>query len=73
MIVINDDWCKGCNLCVANCPRKALTMSKRFNKRGIHPPEMVENHSCNDCRLCELVCPDFAITVIEESTTPTPV
>lgn len=66
MIHINDNWCKGCNLCIVNCPRDALVFSKRFNKRGIHPPELVENHSCNHCRLCELVCPDFAITVVEE-------
>lgn len=70
MVVINDDWCKGCRLCVVNCPRDALVMSERFNRRGIHPPEMREENTCNDCRLCELVCPDFAITVLigEEET-----
>jgi 2-oxoglutarate ferredoxin oxidoreductase subunit delta len=65
MVEVKDDWCKGCNLCIINCPRGALTISKRFNKRGIHPPEMAENNSCNNCRMCELVCPDFAITVLE--------
>ncbi len=67
MIIINDDWCKGCNLCIINCPREALRFSVRFNRRGIHPPEMVDNHRCNDCRMCELVCPDFAITVVTET------
>jgi len=68
MIQINDNWCKGCNLCIVNCPRNALGVSKRFNKRGIHPPELVDEHICNHCRLCELVCPDFAITVLVEDT-----
>lgn len=65
MIEVNHDWCKGCNLCIINCPRYALVVSKQFNKRGIHPPEMAPNNACNNCRMCELVCPDFAITVIE--------
>jgi 2-oxoglutarate ferredoxin oxidoreductase subunit delta len=66
MVRVNDDWCKGCNLCIINCPRNALVLSKRFNKRGIHPPELAETNSCNMCRMCELVCPDFAITVLDE-------
>lgn len=63
MIIVNDDWCKGCNLCILNCPREALQVAARFNRRGIHPPELSDDHSCNLCRMCELVCPDFAITV----------
>lgn len=66
MVHINDDWCKGCNLCIINCPRVALQVSRRFNRRGIHPPELMDDHTCNSCRLCELVCPDFAITVDAE-------
>ncbi len=65
MIIVNEDWCKGCFLCIANCPREALQLAERFNRRGIHPPEMVDNDTCNNCRMCELVCPDFAITVVE--------
>jgi 2-oxoglutarate ferredoxin oxidoreductase subunit delta len=68
MIQVNDDWCKGCNLCIISCPRQALIFSERFNKRGIHPPELVDPNRCNNCRMCELVCPDFAITVVDEHT-----
>lgn len=64
-VIINEYWCKGCNLCILYCPMNALHESVRFSPRGIHPPEMVEGHRCNSCRLCELVCPDFAVTVLE--------
>jgi 2-oxoglutarate ferredoxin oxidoreductase subunit delta len=43
---------------------RALTEAEHLNKRAIHPPEMVADHTCNGCRLCELVCPDFAVTVM---------
>lgn len=64
-VEINEAWCKGCNLCILFCPMQVLQEASYLNKRGIHPPEMVEDHSCNRCRMCELVCPDFAITVSE--------
>ncbi len=65
-VIIDENWCKGCNLCILYCPTKALKLAERLNKRGIHPPEMTDENICNGCRLCELVCPDFAVTVEEE-------
>ena len=66
MIEINEDWCKGCGICIERCPVNALEDSDRLNKKGIHPPQLKEKNECNLCRLCELVCPDFAITVIPD-------
>ena len=66
MIVVNEDWCKGCNLCIERCPVDALEESDTLNRRGVRPPRLKEVNECNYCRLCELVCPDFAITVIPE-------
>lgn len=66
-VTINENWCKGCNLCIMFCPVKALRSAGHLNKRGIHPPEMTPNNtSCTSCRLCELVCPDFAVMVAEK-------
>ncbi|MFO7792955.1 MAG: 4Fe-4S dicluster domain-containing protein [Candidatus Saliniplasma sp.] len=64
-IEVDEDYCKGCNLCVYYCPRDALEESEEPNKKGLYPPVQVEDR-CNGCRLCELICPDFAITVAEE-------
>ncbi len=66
MIIVNEDWCKGCGMCIERCPVKALEQSDKLNRRGVYPPRLKENNSCNYCRLCELICPDFAITVIPD-------
>ena len=66
MIEINEDWCKGCNLCINRCPVDALEESDILNRRGVHPPQLKNENECNDCRLCELICPDMALTVIPE-------
>ena len=66
MIEVNEDWCKGCGICIERCPVNALEESTKLNKRGIHPPVLKKVNECNDCRLCELLCPDLAIVVIAE-------
>jgi len=63
MIIINEDWCKGCNICIKRCPVDALEESDTLNRRGVHPPRLKKDNSCNYCRLCELLCPDLALTV----------
>lgn len=55
---INEEWCKGCGICPAYCPREALEM--RQDKAVLAKPE-----ACSMCALCELRCPDFAIYVEE--------
>ncbi len=51
---INKNWCKGCGICVAFCPKNVLTLVE--DKITIANPE-----DCIKCGLCELRCPDFAI------------
>ena len=59
------DRCKGCGFCVEYCPKDILAMSKGFNKKGYHPPEVVKHGECVNCNLCEMICPDFAIYSVE--------
>ena len=56
-----NSWCKGCGICVAFCPTKALGLSPITGKCIDVFPE-----ACTKCGLCELRCPDFAITVIPD-------
>ncbi|MEW5936245.1 MAG: 4Fe-4S binding protein [Candidatus Thermoplasmatota archaeon] len=63
MITVLEDWCKGCAICIKRCPRDALELSTKLNKRGVYPPKLKEVNDCNYCRLCELLCPDFALSV----------
>ncbi|XPV75003.1 MAG: 4Fe-4S dicluster domain-containing protein [Desulfovibrio sp.] len=56
-VVVYSDWCKGCGICVAFCPKKVLELDE-FGKCVV-----VNEGECIHCGFCELHCPDFAITV----------
>jgi len=55
-VIINEDWCKGCEICVVFCPKNVLAMEKNKAK-------VIEPDACTGCQLCEIYCPDFAIKV----------
>ncbi len=56
VIRIKPEWCKGCGICVAFCPKNVLEMEG--GKARVARPD-----DCIRCYLCELRCPDFAISV----------
>lgn len=63
-IVIDEDTCKGCELCTTVCPKDLVKMGKHFNAKGYHPSKLVDpEEECTGCTLCALMCPDVAITV----------
>jgi len=57
-VIINKEWCKGCNICITFCPKDVLVLDEK-EKAIVLRPEL-----CIGCRLCELLCPDLAVTVI---------
>jgi 2-oxoglutarate ferredoxin oxidoreductase subunit delta len=59
-INIYRDWCKGCGLCAAFCPRQCLSLDAEGR------PVVEKSERCTGCRWCELHCPDFAICVREK-------
>ncbi len=56
-VVIFQQWCKGCGICVALCPQKVLELNCDGHSEVVHP------ELCTACRQCEVHCPDLAITV----------
>jgi 2-oxoglutarate ferredoxin oxidoreductase subunit delta len=58
--VIREKWCKGCDICVALCPKNVLVLKN--GKVFTEKPD-----DCIGCRLCEMRCPDFAIEVHEKN------
>ncbi len=55
-VFINLQWCKGCGICIAFCPKQALRPGPEGKAEWI-------GESCIGCGLCERYCPDLAIEV----------
>lgn len=66
-IVIADDLCRGCGLCVAFCPRNTLRLAARFNRDGLRPVEYVDPDLCVGCGTCATMCPHVAIVRVERT------
>ncbi len=67
-VEIEQECCKGCELCVEVCPRHLLRLSTGINGSGYHPaeflrPEIANGKGCTGCTVCGLVCPETAIAV----------
>ena len=63
-IVINEDFCKGCGLCVSTCPLRLIRLANRVSPKGYYPAECIDTEGkCTGCALCATMCPDVAIEV----------
>jgi 2-oxoglutarate ferredoxin oxidoreductase subunit delta len=58
-LVIKQEWCKGCGICVNFCPKDVLALEHQ--KVTVKNPE-----NCIKCGLCEMRCPDYAIYLEEK-------
>jgi 2-oxoglutarate ferredoxin oxidoreductase subunit delta len=57
---IDTEWCKGCGICIALCPKSVLALNDKDKVI------VLSSEKCIACMLCELRCPDLAIEVITE-------
>jgi len=66
-IVIDENICKGCTLCVHACPLHLICITKRINPKGYYPAEFADQEGkCTGCTLCAITCPEIAIEVYRE-------
>ena len=54
---ISTDWCKGCGICAAFCPKQVLELNAQEKAVAVRAED------CIACKMCELRCPDLAIEV----------
>jgi 2-oxoglutarate ferredoxin oxidoreductase subunit delta len=64
-VLIDNEICKGCELCINSCPQDSLALSKSINHQGYRYAELVQDN-CTGCVNCALVCPDSAIIVYRQ-------
>lgn len=57
-ILINQEWCKRCGICVAFCPKHVFEDDEEGTVSVPRPED------CIYCELCERLCPDLAITLV---------
>jgi 2-oxoglutarate ferredoxin oxidoreductase subunit delta len=62
-IQINQGLCKGCEICIAFCPKGLISISGKLNEIGYLPAAFNDNGECTGCAICALVCPEVAIEV----------
>lgn len=63
-IIINQDGCKGCEMCVSACPRHIIALDKeKINAKGYHPAKLLDEEKCTGCCSCAMMCPDCMIVV----------
>lgn len=62
-ITVNEEFCKGCALCVEICPQDALDLAEGMNSRGIHPALLARPDDCTGCTQCAVMCPDACLRI----------
>ena len=65
-VVIDEDKCKGCLICVHMCSTRGGKILKESEKKtALGGTKPVAEGECIGCRWCERFCPDFAVNVEE--------
>lgn len=65
-IEVNDLYCKGCELCISECPQHVLSLDMdRLTGQGYHPVRL-HSEGCTGCAICAIICPEAALTVYRE-------
>jgi 2-oxoglutarate ferredoxin oxidoreductase subunit delta len=64
-VVIDDELCKGCFLCIRACPLKILEPGRAPNSSGSYPSRVAQPEKCIACGNCFEVCPDVCISIYD--------
>jgi len=65
-IEINQELCKGCQICLTFCTKAVIALHSKVNAAGYVPVTFNKDGNCNGCGVCAIVCPEVAIEVYRE-------
>ncbi len=65
-IVVDNERCKGCGVCVDACPLGVLSMTKQVNTKGYNYAYLSNEDGCSGCASCAIMCPDSCIIVYRQ-------
>ena len=65
-ITIDQNLCKGCEICIFFCPKNVISLSDKLNTGGYLPASFNDNGECTGCAICAIVCPEVAIEVYRD-------
>ncbi len=66
-IEVDELFCKGCELCVNECPQHVMALNlMQLTPKGYHPV-MLTKDGCTGCGICAIVCPEAALAVFREA------
>ncbi|MEA5084222.1 MAG: 4Fe-4S binding protein [Lachnospiraceae bacterium] len=65
-VTFNETECKGCELCVAACPKNIIALNPEItNDAGYNPASIADMENCIGCQSCARMCPDCIITIVK--------
>lgn len=62
-IMLDTQRCKGCYLCIENCPVGAISLSGETNNKGVITVT-VDQEKCVGCGNCYSMCPDLVFEIL---------
>ena len=64
-VVVLEQYCKGCGLCIEFCKKGKLYIRQMPNKHGIQTAGVRQDVDCAGCLQCATICPDAAVEITE--------
>lgn len=64
-VLTTPERCKQCGLCVAACPKGAISFADEMNSAG-YRYTVIDHDKCIACGMCYITCPDFVYEILAD-------